>query len=92
MPLNEVQEKQLRVLIGDSADPQYFTKDELDTFFDLEGPDLFMSAALALDTWAHRISYDEGGVSSGGLTISAGEIAASKRQAARMMRFRWMRA
>ena len=76
----------IRSLIGDNAEPYYFTNRELQQFYQEENQDVKQASALACEVWASQISYDEGGVSAGGVTIQGPSMASDKRQRAAELR------
>lgn len=82
---------QIRLLAGDSRDPKYWTDDEVAEFYRMENNDVEQGAALLLESWASRISYEEGAITSGGLSINGPAMAADKRQRAWELRQRMVR-
>ena len=81
----------IRNLIGDVQEPYYFTNQRLTDFYYLEGQDITQAAALACETWAGEIAYNEGQFSSGGLQINAVAMAGEKRQRASELRMSFRR-
>ena len=84
--------RQIRSNIGDNREPYYFTNRELQQFYRTEGQDVTQASALALEVWASQISYDEGGISAGGVTVNGPGMAADKRQKASEFRLQFVRA
>ena len=82
---------QIRLLAGDNRPPMYWTDDEVAEFYRMENNDVEQAAALLLESWASRISYEEGAVTSGGLSINGPAMAADKRQRAMELRIRMVR-
>ena len=80
--------RKMRLLIGDSTEPQYFNNSQLADFYSLEDNDLDQAAAAALESWAGALAYDEGGYSAQGVTVSGPSMAAEKRQRAAELRLK----
>ena len=79
----------IRILIGDDGDPYYWSNIDLTRFYNLEDGDIEQAAATACESWASRLSYNEGNYSSGGITVNSSAIAADKRQRAAELRMRF---
>ena len=87
--LNQEQLRQMRLLIGDRDEPYYYSNRDLLDFYRTEGQDMEQAAALACESWAGELSYDEGNYSAGGISVSAAATASDKRQRANELRLRF---
>ena len=83
--------RRFRLLIGDRQEPYYYSDEELYEFYTMEDRDLQQGAALALESWASEISYDEGGYSAGGVSVNSQAMAADKSRRAGELRMRMVR-
>ena len=81
--------EQMRLLIGDRSEPYYYSNSDLTKFYIAEGNDLEQGAALACESWASELAYDEGNYSAGGITVNSAMMAAEKRQRANELRLRF---
>ena len=81
--------RRIRLLIGDDANPFYYSNTDISEFYLEEQGDLEQAAALACETWAGRLSYNEGNYSSGGVTVNSSATAQDKRQRAAELRMRF---
>lgn len=80
--------RRIRILIGDDDDPYYFTNLDITEFYLMENCDLEQAAAMACETWASRLSYNEGNYSAQGITVNSSATAGDKRQRAAELRMR----
>ena len=82
--------RRIRLLIGDDDDPYYFSNLDLTEFYNAENTDIEQAAAAACETWASRLSYNEGNYSAQGITLQSSAMAADKRQRAAELRMRML--
>lgn len=80
--------QRIRLLIGDDEHPYYFHNRDLTEFYRQEYGDVYQTAAMALETWAGRIAYDEGAFQAGGVSVNGPAMAQEKRQRAQELRMR----
>lgn len=80
--------QRIRLLIGDDEQPYYFHNRDLTEFYLQEYGDVYQTAAMALETWAGRIAYDEGAFQAGGVSVNGPAMAQEKRQRAQELRMR----
>jgi hypothetical protein len=76
----------VRLLAADTASPQLFTSDQLQTFLDLEDGNVKLAAAQALDTMASSEVMVSKVITSNGLTTNGAAVGAELRARAKTLR------
>lgn len=76
----------VRLLIADTATPQLFTNDQLQSFLDLEDGNVKVAAAQALDTMASSEVMVSKVITSNGLSTNGAAVAAELRARGKTLR------
>lgn len=84
MSLTDVQ--QVRLIIGDSGTPPHFADDALEGYLAIEGGDVRMAAASALDAWSVQLASTAHDVMLGDYRENTSAAAKAMREAADRLR------